>query len=244
MARFGMMRRRRFGRFSRRRYGGGYRKKRLLSGRHKFTKWETKIVDVVTPGTAIGFNATGGFGALNLIKNGSSWYNRIGSRIGMTSLSIKLRLYQNAGTGVTTGDLIMFAIIYDKQPNGALPTLADVFSNYDLNGTGTSGMEMYPNPINRDRFVILLQKFGWFSDTRVPTNTGSANNFDAKNSKNGYWLKKNLKLNSLETTYGDTNGNIADIRTGSLIYICWGINAAGAAATVNGALGARLRFHD
>lgn len=128
---------------------------------------------------------------LNGCVNGALPTNRIGRKIRMKSLDI--RWTAAMGAAAAQGGQIRVAVIYDKQSNAALPTIAQIFQQNDFH----SPMLLS----NADRFIVLA---AWICDP-----IDLQGNF----SVSGH---KYVKLD-LEVIFNDTNGGtIADIQTGSV----------------------------
>lgn len=93
---------------------------------------------------------------LNMVTAGGSFYQRIGRRIEL--LSVDLRANIGPIRTVVANEYIRILIIYDRQPNGAVPTFADILQN--VNGSGTTSSTSYSglNLNNRDRFDVIMDK--------------------------------------------------------------------------------------
>ena len=111
-------------------------------------------------------------------------------------------------------------VVYDKQPNGALPTYATVMQTRDNAGAATNTAFSDPNFDNKERFTILRDTtFVLPSVTNtvgVLTNVG----FDqgTKNDINIFNVDMYIKLKGLHTSYTGATAGIADISTGSLFF--------------------------
>jgi len=138
------------------------------------------------------FAAAGAITLLNGITTGSGYATRNGSRINMRSLYISGRV-ECLGLEQTCQ---MF-VIYDKQPNGALPQIGDILNNQtDF---------ALPNIHNRDRFQILYHK-SVHLNSKV-SGVGSQQ-----------MLRKYMKFN-LPTLYdAGVVGDITDISRGALYF--------------------------
>jgi len=149
---------------------------------------------------------------LNDVGQGTTATTRIGRKILMKSLLLQ--------GWVSSTAPIRILIIYDRQPNGALPAATDVLTSNTLMAA--------MNLDNRDRFICLADIFPGDDSENL---TG--------NFPTGFGWKRFIKMN-LETIYGGVAGTIADINTGSLLIMtnCYG-------GTVTGETGLqRLRFVD
>jgi len=108
---------------------------------------------------------------------GSSANQRIGSKINMKKVLIRMRMdfYDDTvGNTITwnntEGNIAMcfrYVIVYDRQSNAGVPTFADVFA---ITPTGTSSVVIEPvsqfnNIDNKDRFTVL-------KDSRITLSQG------------------------------------------------------------------------
>jgi hypothetical protein len=100
--------------------------------------------------------------AVNLIAPGAGSFNRIGRKINLKSL--ELRMYPlHTYTGETTtedqtGNVFRLVVVWDKQPNGSTPTWDAIFGRTNQAGTETSNFGDPLKPDNENRFVILKDK--------------------------------------------------------------------------------------
>ena len=152
---------------------------------------------------------------LNDCAQGTTATTRIGRKILMKSILVQGSIVSS------TGNFARILIVYDRQPNGALPQATDVL-------TSNTNMAVR-NLDNRDRFVILADIFPYEQEENL--SNPSANS--------GFAYKRFIKCN-LETIYNGTLGTIADIMSGSLLMMT-NINGA----TITGESGIqRTRFVD
>jgi len=148
----------------------------------------------------------------------------------------------NSGAGVP--EYLRHMIVYDRQPNGAPPAIADLLLDYFNNGTTQTNSFSGINMNNADRFVVLRDM-----RVHIPTNAGgqpSAQSqaieaFDA----NKVNINEFILLKNLETHYKSTTNPaaIGDIATGALWFVQFGsASAATCAYAVDWT--ARLRYTD
>jgi len=182
------------------------------------------------------FTTAGTFTTLNVPVNGSEQYQRVGRRIFLRSLQIK-GVMNFAATSVQ--DVCRIMVVYDHQPNAALPVLADLIQNSNA-GLATQVLS-YPNLNNRDRFTILKD----YKIMLPPfTNTAGVITNEVipdpiRNSMNIDW---DIRLGRRETTFNAVNGGtIADVTTGSIFMVTFDGNNAG---TVALSFQSRLRYVD
>lgn len=208
---------------------------------------EVKSTDLSAIGMDFDSAAAGGqVLCLNNNKEGAGFFNRIGRRIRMLSLHVQglINRDDNAQSD-TFVTMLRCLIIYDRQPNGALPALSDMIQTTDLNGNNTTTVLSSVNMSNKDRFAIL-------SDWRMAVPPIGASGVTPSNTtvtvqtnqpENGFVYNKFLKLRGLETHYGASTGAIGDIKTGSLLFVCFSSTAnADGPWTIQ--IDARLRYMD
>ena len=158
---------------------------------------------------------------LNGLAPGSSASQRIGQKVSVRSLEIRLYNQVTAGTGVD--QLHRQLVVMDRQANGAPPAIANILSAADV--AAPRNLEY------RKRFKVLLDKTFTLNATAEP---GSQK-----------WRKYYIKFKRpivVEFNAG-VAGTIADIVTNSLYIFNIGSQAAGATAgTVTGYI--RMRYTD
>jgi len=104
------------------------------------------------------------------------------------------------------------ALVYDKQSQGTAPLVSDIWAQVDNAGSLSSSITASVNPLGRDRFVILYDRFinSWATTINI---TGWTYGKTAS-------LKKFLKLKNAEALYNTGNtGTISDIESGSLFLV-------------------------
>lgn len=102
-------------------------------------------------------NSTGSVVCINLIQVGSSMFNRIGRKIEMHSIRLMTNLINIAATRNTIlCDYLRIIVVYDRQTNGALPTIGDIIQDTEQNATNTTTPFSGLNMNNRERFVTLI----------------------------------------------------------------------------------------
>lgn len=158
------------------------------------------------PGAAVGA-AVPTYQLLNGMPLGTQIDQRIGERIRMKHIWIDLLLSIDPNTLplVVQSRQCRVMLIYDKQPNSAVPTTGQLFWN-------STGGQMFFSPLNpagEERFTILFDKHyrlgveGGATDVAVE-----------------FPIKINRKLRDLKTVYNAaTTGTVTDINTGSLYLV-------------------------
>jgi len=163
-----------------------------------------------------------GITCLNLVPQGAGVFQRVGNKI--FTRNIRLRAYFSAATAA---DLVYLrvAVIYDRQPNGAYPAIADIFANAT---TGACTQMVSLNIANVRRFTPLRDQIltvdpaksvmpviDWYIPCR------------------------------LQTEFKTSTSAIADITTGSILLVVSAVNGAGSLSTfATGGLVSRIRYDD
>lgn len=212
-----------------------------MPGIYRSNKSEVKALDVATAVYAL--NTTGSVIPLNLIVAGSSFFNRVGRKLEMTSLRVTGQIF-NINTSVTNC-YSRIALVYDRQTNGANPAIADMFQTTTFQGTNVTTSLSGVNLNNRDRFVILRDKrFVSPSQTYtagVETNVGVVDPVTTSTNIDLY-----VKLKGLVVQYKADSAPtpvIGDIATGAIFLVTFSNLAAGVEGWAAN-LESRLRFHD
>lgn len=160
-----------------------------------------------------------GITELNNLTQGATVAQRIGNKVVMKSIHLKLSMV--AGAAVQA--CVRFMMVYDRQPNGAFPLIADILTDQPAGvATPYGGL----NIANKSRFNVIRDHFLTFDPAQSQVHNI---NIYAK----GRW----------EAEYGSTAGTIADLRTGAMYLICFTTFLAGGNVQMsNGS--ARIRFFD
>lgn len=190
---------------------------------------------------------------VNLIQAGSGSWQRIGRRVHMHSFRLKgvaTVVYPGSvSTPISTMDRILrVLIIYDRQPNKALPSKDDIISVKNQSGIEAGDFQGLLSYDNMNRFKILKDSEYILNPPRdgtVHTTSGTA---DGQTSiSTSVIIDEYLKLN-LPTTYAaeSTPSVIGDISTGA-VYVMFLTNIQSASSDY-GNLGVRaigrLRYTD
>lgn len=117
-------------------------------------------------------------------------------------------------------------IVYDKEAEGAAPTIAtgvqtDIFNQNNI--------EAMMNLNNRDRFIVLADEIVECLGTQGPS----------------AFMRKGYRKLSLPCIFNANNaGTIGDINTGSIYAVCWFSPATFGVAIPDVTLQTRVRFED
>lgn len=155
------------------------------------------------------YNTNGDIYLLNGIDAGTQAYQRVGRKV--RYLSLRVKGVANL-EGVTRANVLRMIVVWDKQPNGALPTYSQIFGNTDAVGITTQTLNSQILYDQMDRFKILRDK-------TMPMNIAS--NATATELY-AYWVEwdEYINLKGLESVYNDGNaGTIADINSGAIYLI-------------------------
>lgn len=139
-----------------------------------------------------------GITELNCIQQGATVANRIGNKVVVKSIHLKITVFNSVLANLAG---CRVAVIYDKQPNGAFPAIADILLEQPGGApTYYGGL----NIANKSRFMVLRDQFF---------------NFDAAQSQihTINWYMKGR----FEVEYGANAGNIGDFRTGAIYLVAF-----------------------
>lgn len=165
---------------------------------------ELKTVDNSTITAAPVSNTTGNITLLNGIATGTDYTNRVGRKVVMKSLLLRVNFfpYTTGTIAALAGENLRFLVVYDCQPNGALPAITDI-----LNSAGPNE----PNNLNqRDRFKVIADfniTTPSFTTTTGALTLGSPRMF----------FKKIYKKMNMDVIFNGTGSTVASIQTGSLV---------------------------
>lgn len=201
---------------------------------------ETKGVD--TPLTVNAISTTAIFTLLNPTLQGTALQNRIGRKISLKSVGIRGFIRQYQGGAAASFDYLRCMLVYDRQPNGAAPVIADLLLDVDSTGAATTTSLSGLNLANADRFKIIRDMYWKVDDT--DGNVVGAQPACVTTDFTRFAFKEYAKLNNMEThCNGGNAGTIADINTGALWFVTLGL-AAGANSQYSAEFTARVRYTD
>lgn len=158
---------------------------------------ERKCLESSTASTANQPTTAGIFQLLNGLAEGTGIDQRIGRRVQIKSISVRMWIY----SPVTITETVHFRalLVQDRQCNGALPIIADIFALASVPDYS------YYNLDNRERFrVITDRKFHIQSEDGIH--------------QSHQMLTMSSKM-PVETTYNDTGSGITDIATNSIFLL-------------------------
>lgn len=210
-----------------------------LPGAYKSTGRELKAVDV--PFAVYNFLSAGSPSLLaNGIQVGAGFFNRVGSKVEMVNLHLRGFISNNA-TCLVQG--LRMLVIYDRQPNGAMPTINDILQSRQDTGVATNSNMSEINLDQRDRYIILRDKM-WYAPPCTNT-AGVLTNGPSfpGNQLCSFEINEFIKLKGLTTHYKASSNPavIGDINTGAL-YVYFGTTGVTGNWAAN--VSSRLRFYD
>lgn len=208
------------------------------------------------PNGALALNTTGTVLYLNALEVGSTFCNRIGRRVQWRSVRVTCNIETIAAARTAPSDYGRMMLIYDRQPNGALPAMATILQATDQTTTNVTDAISGLNMNQRDRFAVLM-------DIRMalPTVTATAaagvptamfpSDFPAIHSSKGCYqsfaIDEFRKTRNLVSHYqaDSAPGVIGDISTGAFYLVTLTQkNAAAAEGFFVPNYSVRMKFHD
>lgn len=221
----------------------------VIPGLLKQTGNEKKVLytGTNTPGSGVLlFNSTGTILGLNFIQVGSSMFNRIGRRIEMLSVRFTGHIECIAGlTRSVLPDYARLVIVYDRQTNGAYPTISDMFQDTDQAGVNTTLAQSGINMDNRERFVVIMDYRIYLPQATVTAGVVSAA-FPVDTMAYKPLVDEYRRLGKLTTHYkADSNpAVIGDISTGGLFVVAFADQTAATSAFSMNEWNVRLKYID
>lgn len=181
---------------------------------------------------------------------GGSFYNRIARRTRGVSLEIRGQFKPTLANSAAVPVLWCRAmLVYDRQTNGAVPSLSTVLQDYDEAGNTFNSPYSGINMDNRDRFYVirdrkfLLPALG-INGVAPTTTSASVTTTDVGDVNNTMIWNEFIKLNGLETQYkANTTGAVGDIASGNYLLILWTNQSSGTTAWAFDYM-ARYKFYD
>lgn len=211
---------------------------------------EVKVLDV-TPTTHLlgnGMILT----YLNLVREGTGFWNRVGRKICMKSLYVTGFITPTfANAAALAEDYNRIIVFYDRQANGAPISYDNLIQSVPQDGVTFSSLAFdHVNMNNRERFIILMDRrivtapIGINGVTAV--NNNIVNDSNLSGNDEGYKITRYIKLQDLETHYlsNSVPMTIADITTGALGILTIAVNATGNSRAYNFNYTTRLKFYD
>lgn len=185
---------------------------------------ERKNTDTLqTLSLATGVSTWSPVAMLSLVGQGANQNQRIGRKVVLTKCSVRWHYKLTGGSVVGAPFRIM--VVYDKNPNGVLPTPSIILNADDING--------HVNLAHGDRFMILKDYYPLKEQQYTPTV-----------SLRGYCDKFTLNFGrGLESTYEGTGAVISDCQVGC-IYLLFCTTSDATATTSELTFRSRVRYTD
>lgn len=193
-------------------------------------KWETlSDIDAVV-------DETGKVLHLNRIAQGTGPNQRIGKKTTIHSLYMKFSLTHN---DAHTPQLVRFALVWDKQPNGSLSTGADIFYFPTPPLPPVSAVLRHVEMNNRERFKIL-----WTGV--IPLNVTASGGAPAVSKPTVIYGEKYFRNMGLITAWNNPGAGIADTSTGALLWVMFSNVSTGNPNTTKSTMATswRIRYTD
>lgn len=188
-------------------------------------------------------NIQGSIQNLACIQQGTGVSQRIGNKIALKSLRIRLALsaIDNHEYDIISEARLM--VVYDRQPNGVYPTMGNMLQLIKQDGTTAFGTEVSNINVSQlDRYVVLMDKIL----SLPPQTTGLTNaNMVGVTQQSTFIIDEFIKLKRLETCFQSSNNpiTIGDVQTGALYIVSLG-NLAKDSEPYGWSGEMRLRFYD
>jgi len=183
---------------------------------------------------------------VNLVQQGTGFFNRNGRKISLKSLRLRLSVEHNYALAATTANLagnqLRCVVVFDKQPSGVLPTFDAIFANVDQTGTATTTLNSAIRLTNAERFSVL-RDMQWEPKIKATPGLGGTVN----SVRNLDQLDCFINLKGKETVFASTANpaTIADISSGALyVYFRTQANEVHNLVNIADDSFARLRYTD
>jgi len=201
---------------------------------------EVKSIDVVnassptsaTPEAWLGV-AEGQITALNLIGSGTAAWTRNGRQIWMKRLRIRGNIaLSSVGSAWNAGpEYKRFLVVYDKQPNGALPAGKAILAYFNASLAETTEPSTFflafKNLNNEHRFEILMDK-----SISLPSRDDTASNNHITATSDKMHMEWDVNLGDRTTIYASTGTDVSVFASGALWFLVLGSSPVGAQSYV------------
>ena len=102
-----------------------------------------------------------GYTCINEMQTGTAFYQIVGTRATVTSITFDAQVVLSTGLAAATAVVGLYAatvrvaLVYDRQPNGVYPALVDIFA---INQSPPD-FDSSVNIMNRSRFMVLADQY-------------------------------------------------------------------------------------
>lgn len=149
--------------------------------------------------------------ALNLLAAGTGSTNRQSRNVHMHCVTLTFIPQPLSNATMIPDPFFRASVVYDKQPNGAVPTYAQIYTSVDAAGAPFTAWGALQNISNQTRFDILWDK--WFCWPIVNNLASPAASFSDMINQ---FTNITIPL-ELPTAYNGDTAAITDVSTGSLL---------------------------
>lgn len=178
------------------------------------------VLVAAVAGTAVNANPVTGMVCINTPIAGSAFSERVGSRIVVKSIAVKMMINPAATTAQNT---VRVMIVYDRQVNKQFAGIGDLLAVNASAPTFSAGINIQ----NKNRFLVLR-------DSYVPIDAAQGLCKYLSFYVKGRW----------DTEFSASAGSVADITTGA-IYVVWFMaTQVGAGALNVTEFNTRIRYDD
>lgn len=190
--------------------------------------------------------------ALNAIKLGDQFYERVGGRIVMKDLEVWYRIVIN-DNGLKRKDVCRIIILYDRacsgpDGKGEFPNKDAYIASYQDDGSTRHTAEDFANPTQTKRFLFLQDRWIYLSNDGTGSDSLATNGEQAGIDRSAKVAGKfKIDLKGLTTTYKphalpEGNPSIKQITAGSLLFIVFGLHPEDQGWNLHYSI--RLRYQD
>lgn len=183
-------------------------------------------------GITLTFSSSGVAGVLPVPKLGSAFFNRLSNRTRGVSLQLRGAIHPTfSNAAAIAQSKCRIIIYYDRQANGASPAPADILLDTSNTGATNTDADSMVNINNRDRFMILRDRFVVLPEIGIDGAVGEEVGgvfTDPNNGNRSLKYEEFIKLKGLETCYNSNGaGTVADITTGAIGILAISDDASG-----------------
>lgn len=194
--------------------------------------WLPLAANVTGTNPLLTANATGGMTVLNAIPQGTQIDQRVGNKIQISSIRVKASLVITGSAPTFDGIRIM--VVYDRNPNGAYPTISTILSDSGIvegaMSTANTNFASSQNIAYKDRFLILRDQL-----LTIDPDCSNIIRYDT-------FIKRKLETNFKASS---NPGVIGDVSTGAVYLIVF--DEYGCSSTSNVSIqhvSCRIRYND
>lgn len=194
-------------------------------------------------------NNTPDFAVLNEIRTGSGFNERIGNKILLKSLKIRMNLAFRVPPVIILDspvDIGRILVVYDRNPQGVLPPFGTIVQDTTQINGNSSNVSAGPNINNRARFTILRDHYfnipaiSMGSGSPVPRNMHP----DVEVGTKGWMFEFYIPLKGYEECFIGPDPDIGSIGQGAIYLITMAGLASGFENVFYPAYHWRLRYWD